>query len=85
MSLQYIRNAYQVPASRGTKVRFTPDSRDKPMVGRVLSAHNALVVCRFEGSEKRWNCHPVWQMEYFTPDGWWSPERRSFQPTEPRP
>lgn len=82
MSMSYIRNAYSVPAYRGAKVRFTPDSRDKPMIGRIVSAHAALLRCRFDGTKRPWNCHPTWQMEYMTPDGWWNPETRTHRAAE---
>lgn len=64
MSLQYIRKTYGVPAYRGAPVRFTPDSRDKPMVGRIVSSHNGLLRCRFDGTQRPWNCHPTYQLEY---------------------
>lgn len=80
MSMQYIRNWYGVPAYRGARVRFTPDSRDKPMEGRITSADSAYLRCHFEGSERPYRCHPLWQMEYLTPDGWWQPKQVQHKP-----
>jgi hypothetical protein len=64
MSLEYIRKHYDVPAKRGTRVRFTPDSRDKPMVGRITSARGGLLRILFAGHKRPWLCHPTWQIEY---------------------
>lgn len=69
MTLHYIRTTYGVPAKRGAKVRFTPDSRDTPMVGRIVGARAGLLRCRFEGSSRPWNCHPTWGIEYLNAQG----------------
>lgn len=62
--LQYIRKTYSVPAKRGSEVRFTPDSRDTPMQGRITGARNGLLRVRFAGHRRPWLCHPTWSMEY---------------------
>lgn len=69
MSLEYIRKTYGVPAKRGAPVRFTPDSRDKSMDGRIVGSRGALLRVRFDGFKKPWLCHPTWEMKYTAHNG----------------
>ena len=64
MSLEYIRKTYGVPAKRGVRVKFTPDTRDNPVFGKIVGHHAALLRVRVEGAKRVWLCHPLWQIEY---------------------
>jgi hypothetical protein len=64
MSLEYIRKTYDVPAKRGTRVKFTPDSRDKPEFGKIVGAKAGVLRVRMDGSKRTTFCHPTWQIEY---------------------
>jgi hypothetical protein len=64
MSLAYIRKTYGVPAKRGARVRFTPDTRDKPHDGRIMSASGQYLRVKLEGYTRPCLCHPTWQLEY---------------------
>lgn len=67
MSLKYIRRTYDVPAKRGARVKFTPDTRDKPEHGKIVGAHGALLRVRMDGAKLTTLCHPTWQIEYTAP------------------
>ncbi|MBM4469875.1 hypothetical protein GS502_11175 [Rhodococcus hoagii] len=69
MSLVYIRTAYQVPAKRGRRIRYTGDTA--PRTGTIVAAAGQYLRVRFDDEPKRiHSLHPTWKVEYLeeTPD-----------------
>lgn len=66
MSFDYIRQAYNVPAKRGARVRYTGDctKRGQPKLGTITGANGAHVRIRMDGDSFSNNYHPTWELEY---------------------
>lgn len=66
MSLEYIQQAYQVPATRGARVQYTGDcaKRGKPRVGTITGAEGAHIRVRMDGDSFSNVYHPTWEMSY---------------------
>jgi hypothetical protein len=68
MSLQYIRDCYNVPAKRGGRISFRGNDGDndpcEPMEGVIVGARNAYLRVRFDGSPRIVSLHPTWMVEY---------------------
>ena len=63
MSLEYIRNHYDVPANRGQRVVFL-GAQDERRLGRIVGACGAYLRVRFDGEQKPRTLHPTWRVEY---------------------
>jgi len=67
VSLKYIRKAYNAPAYRGARIRYT-DEQGTIFNGRITSAKSGrlrvLVDDRVEGYWGRMILHPTWHVEY---------------------
>ena len=59
MSMEYIRNAYRVPAFRGGRIRF--EHRE---TGTIVSARHGKLRVRFDGRKRIALLHPTWEVEY---------------------
>lgn len=63
MSLQYIRDYYDVPAKRGGRVTFL-DSDGAKHYGAITSADRQYLRVLFDGDREPLLCHPK-DLEYF--------------------
>ena len=59
MSLQYIRDAYKVPAHKGKRIRDY-----KGRTGTITGASGAHIKVRLDGGSLSFPFHPTWEMEY---------------------
>lgn len=68
MSLEYIRTAYNVPAKRGQRVRYTGDKGPKVGArdGTITGAHGAHLRIRMDGDSFSNIYHPTWELEYLS-------------------
>lgn len=66
MTLEYIRNAYNVPANKGQRVRYTGDKGpNKPArEGVIVGASGAHLKIRMDGDSFSQSYHPTWEIEY---------------------
>lgn len=65
MSMQYIRDAYGVPAKRGGRVRYTPyGNRYMAHEGVIVGSRGAHLRVRMGDEKKAGIYHPTWEMEY---------------------
>ena len=62
MSMQYIRNAYNVPAKRGARVEYTGEI--SPSVGTITGSEGARIRVRMDGEAYTGIYHPTWEMRY---------------------
>ncbi len=61
MSMQWVRDAYGVPAKRGGRVRYTGDKT--PRLGTITAADHGLRI-RLDGDKRSLPFHPTWELEY---------------------
>lgn len=66
MSMEYIRKTYNVPAKRGGKVKVSG------RLGTIVRARGQYLLVRWADTvgQPCVPCHPTWQVNYLTPDGW---------------
>jgi len=66
MNLQYISTAYNVPAKKGQRVRYTGDKGpNKPArEGVITGAKGAHLRIRMDGDSFSNIYHPTWEIEY---------------------
>ncbi len=62
MSMQYIRDYYKVPATRGARVRWAGMTETRE--GTIVGSRGAHLRVRFDGSVVIHTMHPTWQVEY---------------------
>ena len=67
MSLDYIRNAYGVPAYRGARIKYRGNS--VPQLGTVRGAEDAHIIVLLDGEKRPRRFHPVWRIEYLQGGG----------------
>lgn len=65
MSLAYVRKAYQVPAKRGGRVRYTGERREE--FGTIVGAAGGHLKVRLDGVRHSMPFHPTWEIEYIEP------------------
>ena len=58
MSMDYIRNHYNVPAKIG--IRVVAQGRE----GTIVGARNAYLRIKIDGEKNVLSFHPTWEMEY---------------------
>jgi hypothetical protein len=63
MSLQYIRDTYQVPAHKGSRVRYSP-GHQKPVEGTIVGALHGHLRLLLDGNQTPGLYHPTWKIEY---------------------
>lgn len=66
MSLAYVRKAYQVPAKRGGRVRYTGEGRDE--FGTIVGAAGGHLRIRLDGVRHSMPFHPTWEIKYLNPE-----------------
>jgi|JI8StandDraft_1071087.scaffolds.fasta_scaffold248454_3 hypothetical protein len=66
MSLDYIRTAYNVPAKKGGRVRYTGDCTKlgEPKLGTITGTEGARLRIRMDGDSFSNIYHPTWELEY---------------------
>ena len=71
MSMDYIRNAYGVPARRGARLLFIggnpdPESDDKVKTqsGTIVGSRGQYLRVRMDGESRIRTLHPTWRIEY---------------------
>lgn len=62
MSFDYIRRAYNVPAKRGARVRYTGCGQN--VEGTIKSAKNGHLMIILDGTKHTRPFHPTWEIEY---------------------
>jgi hypothetical protein len=62
MSLDYITATYHVPASKGTRIRYT--GGHSPKLGTITGASGGHILVKFDGHKDSLPCHPTWKIEY---------------------
>ena len=69
MTLACIRNAYGVPARRGTRIRFSGRADSLPIEGTITSAAGSTLRVHFDGEPRlrRRFLHPTWKIDYLPP------------------
>jgi len=67
MSLAYIREAYNVPAFRGRRVRFDI-GLGLHREGVITGSKNAYLRVRFDPERDIRLMHPTWSLTYLEPD-----------------
>ncbi|CAM5278688.1 hypothetical protein ACFSUK_07940 [Sphingobium scionense] len=65
MSLDYIRQAYRVPAYPRRRIRYT--GGHKPCLGTIEGASSAHLLVRLDGMPDALPYHPTWEIEYLDP------------------
>jgi hypothetical protein len=63
MSLEYIRNYYNVPAYTGKKVEYT-SLAGKKYTGTIVGGKDAYIVLEFEENMLNGAYHPTWNINY---------------------
>ena len=58
MSMEYIRDFYNVPAYRGQRVKYCGNP------GRIISTRAAYLNLKMDNGQIIRNVHPEWEMEY---------------------
>lgn len=66
MSLEYISNAYNVPAKKGQRVRYTGDKGPNATgrEGVITGADGPHLRIRMDGESFSNVYHPTWELEY---------------------
>jgi len=62
MSLEYIGNYYRVPASEGTRVKYTGGKT--PKFGTIIGAQGAHLLIQLDGQKIARPYHPTWEIAY---------------------
>lgn len=62
MSLDWIRNNYDVPAHRGGRVEYTGGK--EPASGTITGAQGGHVLIRLDGRKVAQPYHPTWKLRY---------------------
>ena len=72
MTLEYIRRAYEVPARRGGRVRYT-NGQGVVLNCTIKSAKGSHLIVAVDdkanGQRNRMKLHPTWQVEYVQETG----------------
>lgn len=61
--MQYIREAYGVPAKRGGRVEYSGAGR-KGLLGTITGSKGARLLIRLDGNKHSHIFHPTWEMRY---------------------
>lgn len=62
--MAWVRNAYDVPAKRGMRVKYTGEGRDE--LGTIRSASNGRLNIQLDSVKHTMPFHPTWKLEYIT-------------------
>jgi len=66
MSMEYIRNAYGVPARRGGRVIYTGGV--SPMSGYITGSLGSYLRIKLDGHNRSDLYHPTWEIKYVSPN-----------------
>lgn len=66
MSMEYIREAYKVPAKRGGRVEYTHP--EPARMGTITGTKGARLRIKLDGDNHAGNYHPTWKLTYLTPN-----------------
>lgn len=62
MSLDWIRKNYNVPATRGGRVKYTGEKT--PQLGTICGASGPHLSIRLDGVKHTMPFHPTWKLQY---------------------
>lgn len=62
MSLQAIRDYYQVPATQGQRIRY--NGGFTPTEGTIMGAKDTKLLVDFGAEVGEYLMHPTWQIQY---------------------
>lgn len=62
MSMQYIRDTYNVLAKRGARIKYT--GHGDLHYGVIVGARNGYLRVRFDGEKTTRTLHPKYEVEY---------------------
>jgi hypothetical protein len=62
MSIEYIRNTYSVPATRGGRVEYT--GGEVARLGTITGTRSGRLLIRLDGDKRSLNFHPTWKLRY---------------------
>lgn len=62
--MDYIRRTYGVPAKRGVRVSFRPETWGKAWTGHITSARGPHLRVRRDGDGMVFTLHPTWELAY---------------------
>lgn len=62
MSIEYIRDTYDVPAKRGTRVLYTGGGKKE--YGTIRGARGVHLMIKLDGNKHAMPFHPTWKLEY---------------------
>jgi len=63
VSMQYIREAYGVPAKRGGRVEYS-GTGSRALQGTITGAKGAHLRIRLDGYKHSHSFHPTWKLRY---------------------
>ena len=64
MSLEYIKKYYNVPATKGQRIRYTGGGES--YVGKIVGANGPHITVQFDDGQQTHILHPTWKVEYLT-------------------
>ena len=64
MSMQYIRDTYNVPAKRGGRVIYAGSGKD--VGGVITGTRGGCLRIRLDGDKFSCKFHPTWKIKYLT-------------------
>jgi hypothetical protein len=67
MSMEYIRETYNVPAKRGARVEYLAGDGEL-MEGTITGTSGPYLLVKLDGAKHPGRYHPTWALKYL-PDG----------------
>lgn len=67
MSMEYIRETYNVPAKRGGRVEYLANDGEL-LEGTITGSSGAYLLIRLDNARHSGRYHPTWALKYL-PDG----------------
>lgn len=64
MSMEHLRDQYDVPAKRGGRIRYTGNPDGKPVDGTITGTDGPHLRARLDGNKHTYCFHPTWKLEY---------------------
>jgi len=68
MSIENLRNYYNVPAKVGMYIELTDNfcasKGDKPWTAKIVGSDGQYLRIRFEGESRIYTVHPTWNVKY---------------------
>lgn len=63
MSMEWVRNNYNVPAKRDGRIEYTGD-KSGPKLGTITVSVGPRIRIRMDGEEQALIYHPTWEIRY---------------------